>query len=214
MQAMPGTQAADRGLGYLRKAQRQNGGFALGGFGSVNAQSTAWAVQGMVAVGASAASIKEGGNSALDYLDARPAADGHFSDSSSSDQTPVWVTAPVLVAAAGKSFPIPPPARTTLPATPESTSGAEPAGVPAPAPSIAPSTAPESSQAGTGGAKKAGPFPTVHAPDNAAIKPPPKGAQNDSVAPAPQQSTSPGPSFEPAGSDAGPRTRKRQGAVR
>ena len=204
MQAMPGTQAGDRGLDYLRKAQRQNGGFALGVSGAVNSQSTAWAVQGMVAVGASAQSITEGGNSALDYLDTRQGADGHFSYSSSSDQTPVWVTAQVLVAAAGKSFPIPPPARTTPPATPESTGGAEPAGVPAPAPSFAPSTAPESSQAGTGGAKKAGPFPTVHAPDNAAIKPPPKGAQNDSIAPTPQPSTNPGPSFEPAGSDASP----------
>jgi hypothetical protein len=191
-------------LDYLRKAQRQNGGFALGGSGAVNSQSTAWAVQGMIAVGASAQSIKEGGNSALDYLDGRQAADGHFSYSSSSDQTPVWVTAQALVAAAGKSFPIPPPARTSLPVTPESTAGSSPAGVPAPSPSFAPSTAPEPSGGGTGGTKETGPFPSVNAPDHAAIKPPAKGAQNDSIAPAPQSTASPGPSFDPTGSDASP----------
>jgi energy-coupling factor transport system substrate-specific component len=204
MQAMPGTQAGDKGLDYLRKAQRQNGGFALGGSGAVNSQSTAWAVQGMIAVGASAQSIKEGGNSALDYLDGRQAADGHFSYSSSSDQTPVWVTAQALVAAAGKSFPIPPPARTSLPVSPESTAGAAPAGVPAPTPSFAPSTAPESGGGGTGGAKKTGPFPSVNAPNDAAIKPPAKGSQNDSITPAPQPAASPGPSFDPTGSDTSP----------
>ena len=40
-----------QGLSYLRKHQRANGGFALGGGGAVNSQSTAWAVQGMIAVG-------------------------------------------------------------------------------------------------------------------------------------------------------------------
>lgn len=211
MQAMPGTQAGDRGLGYLRKTQRQNGGFALGGSASVNAQSTAWAVQGMIAVGASPQSIKEGGNSALDYLDARQAADGHFSYSSSSDQTPVWVTAQALVAAAGKAFPIVPPPRTSLPVAPQSTPGTEPSGVPAPLPTFEPSTSPESSfggigSGGTGSPKKSGPFPSVKAPGNAAIKPPPKGAQNDSLTPAPQPPATPGPSFEPAGSNASPWT--------
>ena len=44
----------------------------------------------------------------LDYLLARQDSDGHFKYSSSSDQTPVWVTAQALPAMAGSSFPIPP----------------------------------------------------------------------------------------------------------
>jgi hypothetical protein len=108
MQAMPDTQAAKHGLGYLRKAQRPNGGFPLGGSGGVNAQSTAWAVQGMLAVGADPASIRAGGASALGYLAARQDSDGHYAYSNSSDQTPVWVTGQVLTATAGESFPVTP----------------------------------------------------------------------------------------------------------
>jgi energy-coupling factor transport system substrate-specific component len=111
MQAIPSTSAARHGLGYLRKAQRPSGGFALGGAGAVNSQSTAWAVQGMIAVGTDPASVREGGNSPLDYLAARQAADGHYRYSPTSDQTPVWVTGQVLTATAGDSFPVPPVAR-------------------------------------------------------------------------------------------------------
>ena len=50
----------------------RNGGFPLGGSGAVNSQSTAWAVQGMLAVGdRSRLDRRTGGNSALDYLAAR-----------------------------------------------------------------------------------------------------------------------------------------------
>jgi energy-coupling factor transport system substrate-specific component len=111
MQAMPATKAAERGLSYLRKHQHSNGGFALGGSGGVNSQSTGWAVQGMIAVGVDPTGIASGGNDALDYLTARQASNGHFSYSASSDQTPVWVTAEVLVAAAGEALPISPPPR-------------------------------------------------------------------------------------------------------
>jgi energy-coupling factor transport system substrate-specific component len=107
MQAMPSTSAARHGMGYLRRAQRPNGGFPLGGNSSVNSQSTAWAVQGMLAVGTDPGSVREGGKSALDYLAARQAADGHYSYSAASDQTPVWVTGQVLAAVAGQSFPVP-----------------------------------------------------------------------------------------------------------
>ena len=93
MQAIPGAEAAKRGLGYLRKSQRPSGGFALGGAGEVNAQSTAWAVQGMLAVGADPGEAKGGGKSALEYLAARQAGDGHYRYSPASDQTSVWVTA-------------------------------------------------------------------------------------------------------------------------
>ncbi len=111
MQAMPDTKAAGNGLSYLRKHQRPNGGFALGSSGGVNSQSTAWAVEGMIAVGADPAKIASGANSALDYLAAQQAGDGHYRYSSSSDQTPVWVTGEVLVAVAGDALPISPPPR-------------------------------------------------------------------------------------------------------
>jgi energy-coupling factor transport system substrate-specific component len=115
MQAIPGADAARHGLGFLRKAQRPNGGFPLGGSGGVNAQSTAWAVQGMIAVGADPASVKEGGNSPLDYLAGLQQADGRYRYSDSSDQTPVWVTGQVLAATAGASFPVAPAPRQPRP---------------------------------------------------------------------------------------------------
>jgi energy-coupling factor transport system substrate-specific component len=118
MQAMPDTTAAHGGLGYLRKAQRPSGGFALGGSGDVNSQSTAWAVQGMLAVGADPAGERSGGKSALDYLAARQASDGHYRYSASSDQTQVWVTGQVLAATAGDSFPISPVPRSANPSAP------------------------------------------------------------------------------------------------
>jgi len=133
MQALPSTDAARRGLRYLRRHQQGSGGFALGGFAGVNSQSTAWAVQGMVAVGANPASIRRKGRSGLDYLAARQASDGHYRYSKSSDQTPIWVTGQALVAAARDSFPISPPPRE--PAPQSSPSPAAPAPNPAPVPS-------------------------------------------------------------------------------
>jgi energy-coupling factor transport system substrate-specific component len=141
MQAMPDTNAAERGLSYLRKHQHSNGGFALGGSGGVNSQSTGWAAQGMIAVGADPAKITSDGNSALDYLTSQQASNGHFRYSASSDQTPVWVTAEALVAAAGDALPISPPPREKKP-KPKSSSTAEPApgrGSTSPAPSESPS---------------------------------------------------------------------------
>ncbi|HXV06269.1 MAG TPA: prenyltransferase/squalene oxidase repeat-containing protein, partial [Solirubrobacterales bacterium] len=108
MEAIPSTQAARRGLSYLRSIQRPSGGFAAGS-GPVNAQSTAWAAQGMLAAGADSGSAAV--HDALAYLAARQASDGHFRYSSSSDQTPVWVTGEALAAAAAAPFPIEPPPR-------------------------------------------------------------------------------------------------------
>ncbi len=132
LQAMPDTQAAKHGLGYLRNAQRPNGGFPLGGSGGVNAQSTAWAVQGMLAVGADPATARSGGESALDYLAARQQPDGHYRYSASKEQTPVWVTGQVLAAVAGESFPVTPVPREVQPtpapqsAVPRTGSGSSP----------------------------------------------------------------------------------------
>ncbi len=114
MQAIPGTKNAERGLTYLRNHQHSGGGFA-GGSGPVNSQSTAWAIQGMLVVGADPAKVAAGGKTALDYLAAQQASDGHYRYSASSDQTPIWVTGEVLVAVAGKHFPVPVPARAPNP---------------------------------------------------------------------------------------------------
>ena len=116
LEAIPDTEAAQRGLAYLRKHQRPSGGFALGGAGAVNSQSTAWAVQGLLAVGADPGSAKDGNKSALEYLAARQADDGHYRYSSSSDQTPVFVTGQAVAATAGEAFPVTPVARQAPPA--------------------------------------------------------------------------------------------------
>jgi energy-coupling factor transport system substrate-specific component len=111
----PGSKASHRGLAYLREVQRQGGGFPLGGNGEVNSQSTAWAIQGILAAGGDPNSFRRGGASGPEYLAARQADDGHYRYSKSSDQTPVWVTGEALVAAADEYFPIPPPAREPKP---------------------------------------------------------------------------------------------------
>jgi energy-coupling factor transport system substrate-specific component len=135
MQAIPSTKAAESGLSYLRKHQRSGGGFATGSTGAINSQSTAWAIQGMIAVGADPATIDADGSSGLDYLAALQADDGHYRYSESSDQTPVWVTSQVLVAVAGESLPIAPPAREK-----EKTSVSPSKSVPLP-PSVGPGSA-------------------------------------------------------------------------
>jgi len=149
MQALPDTEAANRGLSYLRKHQQAGGGFAIGDSGEVNSQSTAWAVQGMHAVGADPATIEVGGQSGLDYLAAQQADDGHYRYSASKDQTPVWVTGEVLVATAGKSLPIAPPPRQPEPTTVSPSKSVSPA--PSTAPGIAPSGESLGEPSGAGG---------------------------------------------------------------
>jgi energy-coupling factor transport system substrate-specific component len=104
-------------VAYLRAAQRPGGGFPLNG-GSVNAQSTAYAVQGLVAAGVSPSSLRRGGRSPLDYLASVQAGDGHYRYSASSDQTPVWVTAQAQLAVNGAAFPLAPAARQASASTP------------------------------------------------------------------------------------------------
>jgi len=99
--------ATGDGARWLRQAQRRGGGWALGSSGVVNSQSTAWAVQGLVATGSGAREVDK----ALGYLARLRASDGHYRYSASSDQTPIWVTAQVLLAIERQPFPIPPAAR-------------------------------------------------------------------------------------------------------
>jgi energy-coupling factor transport system substrate-specific component len=156
MQAIPNTEAASKALSYLKKHQAGNGGYALDG-GAVNTQSTAWAVQGMIAVGANPSSIKAGGSSPIDYLNGLQEGDGHFRYSSQSDQTPVWVTGEVLVAASGESFPVAvaprAPSSPTVTATPAPAPQPTLPPVPIPGVTAAPASPSVGGSGGSGGSK-------------------------------------------------------------
>jgi energy-coupling factor transport system substrate-specific component len=150
-----GSKASHRGLVYLGKTQRKGGGFALGGNGEVNSQSTAWAIQGILAAGEDPDSFRKGGASAPEYLAARQDPDGHFRYSKSRNQTPVWVTGEALVAAASKYFPITAPPRVSSPkpsqaSSPSSFGGITPSDVPVPGTESA-SVSPSESVGGAGG---------------------------------------------------------------
>jgi energy-coupling factor transport system substrate-specific component len=180
MEAMPFSQAADRALGYLRKHQRGGGGFATGGSGAVNTQSTAWAVQGMIAAGADPSSIQQGGKSGLDYIAGLQQSDGHYRYSASSDQTPIFVTAQAMVAAARESFPVaeaprapaPSPAPTRAPSAAPAPLPSAPAQVPgaAAAPPATPGAPLPQSSAGPGG--NGGAVPAVPSLPESSAAPP------------------------------------------
>jgi hypothetical protein len=157
MMALAGSKAAQHGLSYLRVGQRTNGGFPLGQGFPVNTQSTAWAVQGIVAAGGNPASFKPAGNTPLDYLAVNQQPDGHYryavpgggTSSLVANQSPIWTTAQVLAAATESPFPIAavprakqakPPAQPSTSSSPPTSSGS--AGGVSPA-SVAPEPEPE-----------------------------------------------------------------------
>ncbi|HEX6666919.1 MAG TPA: prenyltransferase/squalene oxidase repeat-containing protein [Solirubrobacterales bacterium] len=149
----PGTKVSKAGLSYLRNTQRQGGGFATGADGAVNTESTAWAVQGIVAAGGDPNDFRRGGASALDYLTAHQEADGHFRYSGESDENPVRTTAQAIPAVVGTPFPIPAPPRAPKPSnTSSSVSGGFPTSPVAPAPGLeAPVVPPSGPEAGGAG---------------------------------------------------------------
>ncbi|HEX4838748.1 MAG TPA: hypothetical protein VFV03_09530, partial [Solirubrobacteraceae bacterium] len=94
-------------------------GYPLQRGGESNAQSTAWAIQGLLAAGHDPRAITRRGHSPLGYLEGLIASDGSVRYSSASSQTPVWVTAEALAALAGKPLPIAPAGGPSVPpATP------------------------------------------------------------------------------------------------
>jgi energy-coupling factor transport system substrate-specific component len=202
----PGSKASRRGLSYLRGVQRKGGGFALGGGnGAVNTQSTAWAVQGILAAGADPGVFRRGGASALEYLAHNQRTDGSYryakpggdTPSEVAHQTPVWVTGEVLVATSSAFFPISAPTREKTPKPSRTTFG----GAISPSTPIPPSTVP-SAPAGPGGGQGGGgggqaPLPpgqAMPAPGGSAAK----GASPETAAP-PQATASEASSAEPAG---------------
>jgi hypothetical protein len=92
---------------YLVRSQDLDGGFPQQYGGESNAQSTAWAVQGLIAAGRDPAAVRRrGSRSPVGYLESLLAPGGSIRYSRTGSQTPVWVTAEALIALAGKTFPV------------------------------------------------------------------------------------------------------------
>ena len=89
----------ERALSFLRQAQSASGGFPLAPGQQPNAQSTAWAIQALIAAG-------DGSSAARSWLSARIAANGRVAYAPGSFQTPVWVTGQALVALSGEVLPL------------------------------------------------------------------------------------------------------------
>jgi energy-coupling factor transport system substrate-specific component len=105
-----GRPAMARGVAFLRRAQDLDGGYPQQQGGTSNAQSTAWAVQALLAAGHDPAKVtRAGSRSPLSYLESLVGPEGSVRYSRTGTQTPVWVTAQALTALAEKPFPIAPP---------------------------------------------------------------------------------------------------------
>ena len=90
----------ERAVAFLRTFQNADGGFELTRGRGSDAQSTAWAIQGLVAAGARPP------RSAFGYLARLKQPDGSYRYSAQYVTTPVWVTAQVLAALAKRPFPL------------------------------------------------------------------------------------------------------------
>jgi prenyltransferase beta subunit len=92
---------------YLIATQSLDGGYPQQAGGESNAQSTAWAIQGLIAAGRSPGTVRRrGSRSPVGYLESLVAPGGSVRYSRTGSQTPVWVTAQALIALAGKTFPV------------------------------------------------------------------------------------------------------------
>ncbi len=88
-----------RAARYLAAQENADGGFPQQPGGASNSQSTAWAVQALVAAGGVA-------QRAIAYLRARITASGAVQYAAGVEQTPVWVTAQALAALARAPLPV------------------------------------------------------------------------------------------------------------
>ena len=202
----PGSKASKDGLEYLRAAQQSNGGYRVGGNGEINTQATAWAIQGILAAGGILADFKRGGSTALDYIAANQAGDGHYRYSKSRDQTPVWVTGQTLVAATRAYYPIIAPKREKQQSAPSSNGSAGGGSAPLPGlpASPSPGTEPAPLPSGTAGGSGVGSLP--------GRSPPPggngPGATAEGSPPLGQAGGSTDPVLPPASVGAGSRDRR------
>jgi iron complex transport system substrate-binding protein len=92
--------AIRRGVTALRSFQNRDGGFGLMQGRASDAQSTAWAIQALTAAG------ERVGKRPFRFLSRLRRPDGSYRYSVAYATTPVWVTAQVLPALAGKPFPL------------------------------------------------------------------------------------------------------------
>ena len=112
LEALGGASPA-RAVHFIDAHENRDGGFPSEPGSASNAQSTAWAVQGLLASGTPLSSLGR----PLGYLRSLIAPDGHVRYSRGSDETPVWVTAEALMALEGRPLPIAPViARASAPA--------------------------------------------------------------------------------------------------
>jgi energy-coupling factor transport system substrate-specific component len=88
-----------RAVRYLAAHENRDGGFPQQPGGASNSQSTAWAVQALVAAGGATAR-------AIAYLRARVSGSGAVQYAAGVEQTPVWVTAQALAALARAPLPV------------------------------------------------------------------------------------------------------------
>jgi energy-coupling factor transport system substrate-specific component len=104
-----GSVAVARAVSYLEHAQNLDGGLPMEPGEESNAQSTAWAIQGLVAAGRDVESVRRSGSrSPLGYLQSLLAPNGSVRYSRTSAQAPVWVTAQALAALAEAPLPVGP----------------------------------------------------------------------------------------------------------
>jgi prenyltransferase beta subunit len=166
---------ARRAEAWLRANQNDDGGYGQFKGRDSNAQSTAYAVQGLVAVNPAGDVLSR----ALRYLTRLQRPDGAVAYSSTSAQTPVWVTAQALMALERASLPL-----ATVPRSarrPRTGRAETPVAAPAPKPLAA--TKKEKKKEKTGNEKREGTAPAATRDEEAA--PPPARAQTKAPATTP-----------------------------
>jgi hypothetical protein len=104
--------AVEEGVAYLRRAQNADGGFPeFPGNPESNVASTAWAVQGIWAVGENPEDWRVGAGAdatdPLGYMESLQQPDGHIRWKLSQDLNGIWMTAYCSVALGGHVWPIP-----------------------------------------------------------------------------------------------------------
>lgn len=104
--------AVEAGVAYLRDAQNADGGFPESpGNPESNVASTAWAAQGIWAVGENPEDWRAGsgsdGEDPLGYIESLQQPDGHIRWKRSQDLNGIWMTAYCSVALGGHTWPIP-----------------------------------------------------------------------------------------------------------
>jgi len=101
--------ALRRAAAYIRGVQNADGGLPQQRGGSSNAQSTAWAIQGLVAARVPLGGVhRKGSPTPLGYVRSLIGADGAVRYSRTSTQSPVWVTSYAVLALAKRSLPVTP----------------------------------------------------------------------------------------------------------